>query len=342
VDIENFQSLTTYLQMRGDLADGATIEARLLTGGVSNRTVWVRLTDGRTWVLKQALGKLRVAVDWYSDPERIHREAAGMRALAKLTPPGCIPRFVFEDRELHILAMEAVPEPSVTWKTLLMAGQIEQDHVRQFGALLGTIHRAAFERAAELPTELSDCGFFESLRIEPYYAFTATQVEGCADFYARLIDETRACRLTLVHGDYSPKNVLVSGHRLVLIDHEVIHVGDPAFDLGFALTHFLSKAHHLRPYRQTFAQAALCFWNAYRQNVEGVPWVEPLESRAVRHTLGCLLARVAGRSPLEYLTADERLRQRHAVVAMMAQPPESIEGLHDRFLSRINQVATNA
>ena len=95
----------------------------MLAGGVSNRTMLVELSGGEAWVVKQALPKLRVAVNWFSDPDRIEREAAGMRWLMKLAPEGSIPRLIFEDRSSHLLAMEAVGQPHVNWKTMLLAGQ---------------------------------------------------------------------------------------------------------------------------------------------------------------------------------------------------------------------------
>jgi aminoglycoside phosphotransferase (APT) family kinase protein len=160
-------------------------------------------------------------------------------------------------------------------------------------------------------------------------------VPEAAAFYARLIADSRPRQLTLVHGDYSPKNILVHGDRLILLDHEVIHFGDPAFDLGFSLTHLLSKAHHLVEHRQRFAEAALLYWTSYRHALDAVPWGADLEAHAVRHTLGCLLARVAGRSPLEYLDADAQARQRTAALALMVSPPTTIAGLVNGFLEGI-------
>jgi aminoglycoside phosphotransferase (APT) family kinase protein len=150
-----------------------------------------------------------------------------------------------------------------------------------------------------------------------------------------LVEETRSRRDTLVHGDYSPKNVLVREGKLVLLDHEVIHFGEPAFDLGFSLTHFLSKAHHLPDMRKYFADAARFYWATYREVVEELPWAADIEQRAVRHTLGCLLARVAGRSPLEYLDESERAHQREAVLALLQYPPESVPGLVEDFVGRL-------
>jgi 5-methylthioribose kinase len=173
------------------------------------------------------------------------------------------------------------------------------------------------------------------LRLEPYYGYTATQVPAAADFLRALVDETRACRVSLTHGDYSPKNILVHEGRLVLLDHEVIHFGDPAFDLGFSLTHFLSKAHHLPDLRIAFAKAANLYWWTYLRAVGEADWVESLEPRAVRHTLGCLLGRVAGRSPLEYLDEEERLRQKEAVLALMPRTPKTVPELVEGFIGRL-------
>jgi 5-methylthioribose kinase len=274
-------------------------------------------------------------VDWFSDQERVHREALGLRWLQKLAPPGSITPLVFEDHDHHLLAMEAVPEPHENWKTMLLEGQVRDEHVEQFGRLLGEVHRNAHERREELAPIFEDRSFFESLRLEPYYGYTATQVPAAADFLHALVDDTRACRISLTHGDYSPKNILVHEGKLILLDHEVIHFGDPAFDLGFSLTHFLSKAHHLPDLRVAFAQAANLYWWTYLRAVGEADWVGDLEPRAVRHTLGCLLGRVAGRSPLEYLDEEERLRQIEAVLALMPRTPTTVPELVEGFIGRL-------
>lgn len=314
LDIEQPRELLAYLRAAGRLREDAPVT--VLAGGVSNRTVKVG-----PWVLKQALPKLRVQVDWFCDPARIRREALGLQWLGKLLPDGAVPRLVFEDPEHQLLAMEAVPEPHENFKTVLLAGRVDLTLVREFGSLLRQLHRLARERRAELQPLFADRSFFEALRLEPYYAYTASQVPEAAPFLHALIRETRACDDTLVHGDYSPKNVLVRDGRLVLLDHEVVHWGDGDFDVGFAMAHFLSKAHHLPERRGHFAAAA-------RTISEGSG------PRAVRHTLACLLARVAGRSPLEYLSADERARQRDAVVALLPTPPP-LPPLIDAFLERL-------
>lgn len=332
LDIERPGVLTAYLRNTGRIGPNEEPHVQVLAGGVSNRTVLVERPHGEAWVVKQALAKLRVQVDWFSSPERIHREALGMRWLERIAPPGTTTPLVFEDHAHHLLGMQAVPQPHENWKTMLLAGRLDLGHVEQFARLLGTVHRVSHERRAEIEPLFGDRGFFESLRLEPYYVYTGTQVPAASAFIDALVAETRAHRDTIVHGDYSPKNVLVHDERLILLDHEVIHLGDPGFDLGFSLTHFLSKAHHLAGYRAAFRQAAGHYWSTYRSTVGNAGWADYLEPRAVRHTLGCLLGRVRGRSPLEYLSADERSRQADAVVSLMADPPVTVDELLERFL----------
>ncbi|HTT65876.1 MAG TPA: phosphotransferase [Bryobacteraceae bacterium] len=330
LDIEDAPALLAYLRRTSRIAPAEQPRIAILQGGVSNRTVRVERASGEAWVLKQALAKLRVPVDWFSSPERIHREALGLEWLARLARPGSITPLLFEDRGQYLLAMQAVPQPHENWKTMLLRGDICADHVRQFAELLAAVHRDAYGRA-DLAAVFGDRSFFESLRLEPYYGYSAQQAPAAAAFLNALIRETLACRITLVHGDYSPKNILVHEGRLVLLDHEVIHFGDPAFDLGFSLTHFLSKAHHLPARRHDFAAAALAYWRVYAEELGKPAWAADLEPRAVRHTLACLLARVVGRSPLEYLDAAERIRQRDAVLHILHAVPVTVADLISQF-----------
>lgn len=344
LDIEDPEALVAYLRAAGRIDAAERPRMSRLRGGVSNRTVLVERSGGESWVLKQALGKLRVQVDWFCSPERVHREALGLSWLGRLAPAGTIPALVFEDQEHHLLAMRAVPQPHDNWKTALLASGPVVDHVEQFGRLLGTIHQRARECSAEVAPVFSDRSYFEALRLEPYYGYTATRVAAAAAFLREVIEENRSLAITLVHGDYSPKNVLVHEGRLILLDHEVIHFGDPAFDLGFSLTHLLSKAHHLPSRREDFARAAGEYWQAYCAAVGDLchfDWTDgdgrtvKLEARAVRHTLACLLSRVAGRSPLEYLNEAECRRQEEAVLALISRVPSTIVDLCRRFIDEL-------
>lgn len=328
LDIEQHDQLIAYLRAGGRIGADETPICQTLAGGVSNRTVLVTRPSGEAWVLKQALAKLRVKVDWFSDPSRIHREALGLTWLAKLAPPGTITPLIFEDSEHHLLAMEAVPQPHENWKTMLLRGEVNLDLVDQFAALLRSILENSW-RFPELPTLFGDRSFFESLRLEPYYEYTASQVPEAREFLTDLVSGSRnVIAGTIVHGDYSPKNVLVRGGKIVLLDHEVIHWGHAAFDVGFAVTHFLSKAHHLPQHREEFIAAARRFTLGLPVGVTG--------RHGAEQTLGCMLARVAGRSPLEYLNESERDRQRRIIVGLMSARLECVLDVVDEFAKKLH------
>lgn len=337
LDIEQPGPLVEWLRRSGRIDSGETPAVRRLSGGVSNRTVLVSRPLGDSWVLKQALEQLRVAAPWFCSPERIHREALGMRWLATLAPPGAIPALVFEDRENFVLAMRAVPEPHENWKTLLLQGVVDPDHVRQFGQLLGSIHRRARLAAHRLEVVFSDVRFFEALRLEPFYGYCAEQLPEARPFLEALMDETRKTREGLVHGDYSPKNILVHRGQLILLDHEVIHWGDPMFDVGFALAHLLCKAHHAKDRREALGGAAVLFWEHYAFATCDCLSGEACQARAVRHALGCLLARASGKSPVDYLAPDQRRRQTETCLGLMRNPPGQVAALADHFVRALGE-----
>lgn len=330
LNIEDPGALLAYLRAEGRIASGERPRIEVLAGGVSCRTVRVERPDGESWVLKQALPRLRVEVEWLSDPARIHREALAMQWLPRLTPAGSVPRLVFEDERNHLVAMEAVEQPHFQWKALLLDGRLDPAHVRRFASLLAAIHRGSRD-IPELADVFADRTYFESLRLEPYYEYSAGQRHAAAAFLHDLVADTLRERNTLVHGDYSPKNVLIRRDRLVLLDHEVIHWGDGGFDIGFATTHLLAKALHVRDRRAEFLDAARLFWRTYVEHAGGALVDDRYEARAVRHTIACVLARAVGRSKLEYLSATERRAQADVAEELAASPPTTMEGLVGRF-----------
>lgn len=330
IDIEKHDVLHDYLK-RKQLIQGEELPEYVnLPGGVSNRCVLVR-SDDRALVVKQALEQLRVKERWECKPERIHQEALGLRHLIHLTPRQNTPAFVAEDFEEHILVMEAVPFPYDNLKTLLLKGDTRLSYASQFGNLLGSIHANSYEHE-DYKAAFSETYYFDELRLKPYYSFTARQSPATALFLNKLIRSTKKTKLSLVHGDYSPKNILIHNEKLFLLDHEVIHYGDPAFDIGFSLTHLLSKGLHLTSYREDMLSYSLTYWNAYCQEAEQLCQLPEFETRAVQHTLACLLARVKGKSPLEYLNQREQALQLNIVLDLLKNIPNSLNDLiHDFF-----------
>ena len=293
-----------YAQQRPELA-GEAWRVRMLGGGVSN-LVLLAESATRRWVFKQALGRLRVAEEWLADPARIHREAAAMRALAPLPLGGSVPAVVFEDRENFIYAMEAAPDGVEDWKTRLMRGERDERVARQAARMLAALAQRT-AGGARWHQEFGDQHCFKQLRLDPYYRFTADRHPDLREAFEEAIALAQR-PLGMVHGDFSPKNLLVApGGGVTLIDFEVVHFGDPAFDAAFLLNHLLLKG-------------------ARTLGLVCAGELRGFETAAVIRHLGCLhLARVDGKSPAEYLTETQRVKVRAAARELIRHPPKTIE-----------------
>jgi aminoglycoside phosphotransferase (APT) family kinase protein len=293
--------LTTILQQRGYLAAGETLHIERLGGGVSNDVL--RVTTPRTrLVIKQSLPKLRVQMDWYADQERIWRERDYLQTVGAWLP-GNVPAVLFADEANFVLAIEEITGATL-WKSTLLAGHCDPHSARRAGALLAEIHSRShaqpalaqqFQRKA---TRSEDS--FEQLRIDPYWRTVARRHPDLAPAIDAIIAQMEAEALALVHGDYSPKNIFVRADGdLVILDAEVAHWGDPTFDVAFCLNHFLLKAIYHAPKGGAFVDEAELFWTAYRQAAPAL--AAGVATRLPGQLAALLLARIDGKSPVEYL-----------------------------------------
>ncbi len=328
--IENSEILRNYLFAKGLISSDEDFEISTLTGGVSAQTIYIDKKD--PLVIKQALPQLKTRSEWFSDPARILIENAGLQWLYEHLPRGSVPQPISCDEENHLLIMEGIPPPSDNLKTLLLNGIINESYIESFGKLLGMIHQKGLKNS-DVAKSFQNRDFFINLRIEPYYEYTGENLPQFRAFFADLIQSTLDQQITIVHGDYSPKNVLIKDERLVLLDHEVMHYGDPAFDVGFSLTHFLSKANHLS--NPAFIDLALRSWNSYRSIFAYDE--ENFEERCVKHLLGCMLARVHGKSPLEYLSSDAQKWQYRVVTALIDTLPKTLTQLFNSYKKSLNE-----
>jgi 5-methylthioribose kinase len=307
-----------YLKSRG--LDLCTPRVTELGGGVSNTVLLVE-SDGQAFVLKQALGKLRVQEDWFAGPERVVREVRALQRLTPLLPQGSLPAVLFEDCENFLYAMSAAPSGSTSWKDRLLNGEICVDTAHAAGALLGRIvsvtwHDDSWER------EFGDQAAFDQLRLDPYYRFTAARHPDLAPHAARLMEETSLRRVSLTHGDWSPKNLLVASGSLMAIDFEVVHFGDPSFDSAFMLNHLLLKSFARPQWRTRYVAAALAFWRTFLAAIPEASWIEPA---TLQHLGWLLLARIDGKSPVEYVREPSmRDHVRQYARNLILEPPESV------------------
>jgi 5-methylthioribose kinase len=334
-----------YLRGSGRLTSAESVTIRELPGGVSNVVLLVSDTAGAPrFVLKQAREQLRVAQPWFCSPERIWREVAVMQVCLRALEhaeaaekcPGelsiGVPRVLFTDREQYLFAMTAVGEHSV-WKSQLMQGVFSLETAAACGRLLGTIHAQTWGRL-DVAQELGDQKFFDALRLDPYYRHVARTQSELAPALQNLEQSLADHPRCLVHGDFSPKNLLVHDSGVTLVDFEVGHFGDPAFDLGFFLTHLLLKATRRPEHWPSLMELADEFWRRYQQAmiaICGSREYETLVARGIANLAGCLLARVDGKSPVDYLQPPAQESVRRFARELLLQLPTQWSEVISRF-----------
>jgi len=298
-----------------------------LTGGVSSDIVRITLANGRLVCAKRALSKLKVASDWQAPLERNHYEVAWLRRAAAIVP-GAAPAVLAEDQARGIALLDYLPaEDYLLWKTELLAGRADPQVPRRVAAALGQIHAATLDDpavAAEFPTD----HLIDALRLDPYLRFTASRHPELADAILAVLQATATTKLALVHGDVSPKNILVAradGHP-VLLDAECAWYGDPAFDAAFCLNHLLLKAVHLPFINAALLRQASDFAQVWLGHFP--PGLRAdLEARTAALLPCLMLARIDGKSPVEYLDMAAREHVKKLAIPLIRQPQSSLDAV---------------
>ena len=307
----------------------------VLSGGVSS-DIWRVDLPGRAICVKRALPKLRVEADWQAPPDRNLYEWRWFRTVAERFPAS-VPEPLAFDPERRLLAMAFLPpEDHPLWKAELLAGLVDPAFAAAVGARIGEIHAASAARPG-LAADFDNAEGFFALRIDAYLLAAGRSRPEVSAQIGRIAERTARARVALVHGDVSPKNILIGPRGPVFLDAETATWGDPAFDLAFCLNHLLLKrlvvptrAHELR---ESFHSLA----GAYLAEVDWEP-VADLEARAASLLPGLLLARVDGKSPVEYLTTSaQRALVRSTAIALLFDAPATLEAVAsawDRSLDR--------
>lgn len=318
---------------------GSAVAAEL-GGGVSNivvRVDYCRRSPGL--VIKQSLPQLRVAQEWLADRSRIHREAASLRYLERVLPGETLPTVVHEDPDDFLFVMTAAQGGAPTWKDELLAGRVDMQVAASVGTLLGSMHQCSMVSQDDITADLlvfADQGPFVQLRIDPYHRATALAHPDLADCLEAAAQSMLDDRVCMVHGDYSPKNVMVCRNddtqpTAFLLDFEVVHLGNPVFDLAFMLNHLALKAIHRPELAGEYNAAGSAFWSAYRSSSPSIAADgETLQRASILQMGALLLARIDGKSPAEYIVAEREKRSARGIArAILAHEIQALPDLHD-------------
>lgn len=294
------ETVALYLRETGHVPEGRAVAVKAMAWGVSNIVLRVDVEGNAPIVVKQARERLRTKALWLSKLDRVWTETAAIELLATLLPEGTVPRVLFKEQADYLFAMTCAPDNSVVWKEQLLAGQADPQIARHAGEILGTVHARSIDHPA-LDGMLADTVIFDQLRIDPFYRSIArAHPDRAAQVEALTASMATAPARCLVLGDFSPKNILVHAHGLTLVDFETAHAGDPAYDLGFFVSHLLLKAFRASPDDQPYLALVRAFWDAYVDALGAIP-NHGLVPRACGHAAACALARVDGTSPVDYL-----------------------------------------
>jgi len=321
--------LRDFLFDKGLAREGDAVTWTPLAGGVSS-DIWRVDTGARTLCIKRALPRLKVAQEWNAPVERNAYEWAWLEFAFERFPDN-VPQPIASDASLGILAMTYLdPARHPVWKRKLLDGDVASDTAASVASVVVALH-AASAGSHEVASRFATDAIFHAIRLEPYLLATAARHPDLASALCALAERTAAMRCALVHGDMSPKNILLGPGGPVLLDAECAWYGDPAFDAAFCLNHFLLKCIARPQWAPGYLACYRAFANAY---LSGVTW-EPrdaIEARIASLLPALFLARIDGKSPVEYITDEgERQRVRNAARPLIARATASLEEIAARW-----------
>lgn len=316
------------------LLDADLTESRPLSGGVSSDICL--LDDGRhQLVVKQALAQLRVSSEWKADVGRNDVEQRYLKFVGGILPE-TVPAVRYVSKANHFFAMDYFGNGFQPWKKRLLAGHAEPEIARAAAAVLGKIHRSTWG-CENVRTEFETTPWFDQLRLDPYLRTIGVVHPGLRPLIDAEVARITATRLCLVHGDFSPKNLLVAPGRVVVIDAEVAWFGDPTFDVAFLLNHLVLKALHMPACRHSMIDMARLAWQGYVSEI-GHEHLAMITPNLPRLLLMLMLARVDGKSPVEYLSSEEpKQRVRTFVMEQLNHIPADLDRLLDHWLNELDR-----
>ncbi|MCL2619156.1 MAG: phosphotransferase [Defluviitaleaceae bacterium] len=305
IDISSRDVLEQYLLDKQHIQPGDDCTITYCGGGVSGTVAFVRV-NGRDMIVKQALAKLKVAEEWLCDPNRMQIEMKSNEVYHRHVPEN-VPEVYFYDHDNYIFGREAAPEHAVMWKSNLMEGRLDFVVAEKVMRSLVTVHNEC-SKDAEVAEFFADKTIFHDLRISPYLKFILNKHPQLTEYSQPIIDELMNSAITLVHGDYSPKNVMQDERKVYLLDFEVAHYGHPSFDLAFLSNHLILKSVHKREFGAAYLSMLDHVLNLYFGEMTFMD-KQAMEASYLKLLPLLMIARVDGKSPVEYLVGNAQKQQ---------------------------------
>lgn len=313
------------------------IVTKPLTGGVASDIAQISVGEEK-FCVKFALPKLKVEADWFAPVHRNRAEYAWLEVASKVAPQNAV-KLYGRSEEHHGFVMEFLEGSEVyLWKTELLAGAADKSEARKVGELLGQIHSTSSKVNFDGKVFQNRDDFYD-LRIEPYLVHTASKYPDIASELKEIAEHLFEANHVLVHGDVSPKNILFRDGQPIILDAECATMGDASFDPSFCLNHLILKAIHIPSKRKQYLTNVVDFWDAYTPYIN---WetAHSLETRICKLVPALMLARIDGKSPVEYLTDGQRETVRYLAIKLINTPSVKLSNLTEGIREILKEIET--
>ena len=300
-------------------ADNATFTP--IVAGVSSE-LWRMDVGDKTYCVKRALPRLAVADEWLAPVRRTEEEVRWLR-FASTVAPRQVPTVIADDPAAHVAVLSWFdPSRWTNWKTQLLQGLARPAVGTELGELLAKLHSASAQRP-ELAREFDNMDLLTALRLEPFFVAAMRDNAFVEHRLEEAVHLMQTHRTALIHGDVSPKNVLIHISRPpVLLDAECACWADPAFDVAFLCAHLLLKSAHMSRFRDWYYETTNRVVAAYEPAAP-----EPVSARLILLVPALILARVDGKSKVEYLKDKVQTKVRNTALHLLEKPPATFGDL---------------
>jgi 5-methylthioribose kinase len=303
-----------------ELSDNVQLTS--LSGGVSCDICLVQ--DGtESFVVKQALAKLKVKQDWFADTNRNMYEQRYLKYINDIVP-AYAPKVIASFENDNLFVMEYLGNDYSDWKQCLLKEEFDDNAAKLIGHALGLIHKNSWHDplAAE---QFDSSENFKQLRISPYFETLVDIYPEHSSAIKTLCEKILHNKHCLVHGDFSPKNILVKQGNIKIIDCEVAWYGDPSFDIAFMLHHLFIK--HIHFNNDALLALSETFFNAYKTSLGDELFEKISFEHLAQTTLLLMIARIDSKSPVEYLTEETRCKVRNIALTLFNKKITSYDEL---------------
>ena len=274
------------------------IQYKKLTGGVSSEVYHVK-TNKNNYCIKRSLKRLLVKKKWIANTNRIKFEYLWLKHCQNILKRNIPNTYEFNNKKKYIVMEYLKTSQYKTLKQLYFNKIININTIRSISKHLYKIHSNSSNYKTKKTFEGNYKNFYD-LRLDPYFNEVGRVYPKYKGYIKKINENYIKHSNTLVHGDFSPKNILVGKNKIIYLDAECCNFGDPVFDLVFFTNHLLIKSIFFKDKSQEFIKLYISFYREYLSNLSTKHFNSYID-RIIKMTPIMLLSRVDGKSPVEYI-----------------------------------------